>query len=235
MPTVSAEFVAAMEDVLDLYAEPHDPERPVVCLDEKPVVLHAETRPSHPAVPGSQGHPEQGHPEQGHPERRDYEYVRCGTADLFVMAEPLGGWRHVAATAQRTQADFAEQVRYLVEERFPDAVLVRLVVDNLNTHTPAALYTVFPPEQARAILQRVEFHYTPKHGSWLNMAEIEISIFARGCLSHPVGDLATLAQRVRALEAERNAAHDTIHWQFTSQQARTKLAGLYPVTETKTD
>lgn len=214
-----------MEDVLDLYAQPYDPTHPTVCLDEKPVMLHAQTRPPLPPTPGP----------QGHVERRDYEYVRQGTADLFVMVEPLAGWRHVAVTERRTRADFAEQLRYLVEERYPTVERIRLVVDNLNTHVPAALYEAFPPQQARAILRRLEFHYTPKHGSWLNMAEIEISVFERGCLSRPVGDLPTLRQRVGALEAERNAARRTIHWQFTSQQARLKLARLYPIHETKLD
>jgi DDE superfamily endonuclease len=208
-----------MEDVLDLYAEPYDPQYPTVGLDEKPVVLHAEARPAQPLAPGR-------------PERRDYEYVREGTANLFVMVEPLAGWRHVAVTERRTKLDFAEAVRWLVEERYPDVEYVRIVLDNLNTHGPAALYEAFPPEQARAIAARVEFHHTPKHGSWLNLAEIEISIFERGCLSRPVDDRETLARRVAALEAERNAARCTIHWQFTSQRARTKLADLYPVKQT---
>lgn len=151
------------------------------------------------------------------------------------MVEPVAGGRHVAVTARRTRQEFAECLRYLVEERYPDVEYVRLVVDNLNTHVPAALYEAFPPQQARAILERLEFHYTPTHGSWLTMAEIEISVFERGCLSRPVGDVPTLRPRVTVLEAERNAANCTIHWQFTSQQARTKLAGLYPVTETKVD
>lgn len=211
-----------MEDVLDLYEEPYDAAYPTVCLDEKPVVLHTQTHPHLPVRPGAV-------------ERRDYEYVRQGTADLFVMVEPLSGWRHVAVTAQRTRLDFAEYLRYLVEERYPTAEYVRLVVDNLNTHVPAALYEAFPPQRARALLERLEFHYTPKHGSWLNMAEIEISVIERGCLARPVGDLPTLRQRVNALEAERNAAHATIQWQFTSQQARVTLADLYPVTENKPD
>ena len=211
-----------MEDVLDLYAEEYDPLYPTVCLDEKPVVWHEQTRATLPPKPGAV-------------ERRDYEYVREGTADLFVLVEPLAGWRHVAVTARRTRRDFAECVRYLVEERYPDAEYVRLVVDNLNTHVPAALYEAFPPQRARTLLERLEFHYTPKHGSWLNMAEIEISVFERNCLSRPVGDLPTLERRVSALEAERNANHATMHWQFTSQRARTKLADLYPVTEIKLD
>lgn len=145
-----------MEDVLDLYEEPYDPQRPTVCLDEKPVVLHAETRPSLPPVPGP----------EGHPQRQDYEYERGGTANLFVMVEPQAGWRHVAVTDQRTKQDYAECLRWLVEERYPDAEVIRLVQDNLNTHGAAALYERFPPERARAIAARLDFHPTPKHGSW---------------------------------------------------------------------
>jgi hypothetical protein len=211
-----------MEDVLDLYEEEYDPQYPTVCFDEKPVVLHAETRPTQPAAPGQ-------------PERRDYEYVREGTANLFVMVEPLAGWRHVEVTERRTKVDFAEAVRWLVEERYPEAEYVRIVLDNLNTHGSAALYEAFPAEQARAIAARVEWHHTPKHGSWLNMAEIEISVFERGCLSRPVADRPTLERRVTALEHERNDAHCTIHWQFTSHQARTKLADLYPVIQSNLD
>lgn len=228
MPEASAEFVAAMEDVLDLYAQDAaapDPTRPLVCLDEKPVVLHAETRPSVPPEPGV----------HGHPERRDYEYQRQGTADLFVLVAPHLGWRHVAVTAQRTRRDYAEQLRYLAEEAFPHAECIRLVQDNLNTHTLAALYDVFPPARARAIASRFELHFTPKHGSWLDMAEIEISVFERGCLSRPVPDRGILANRVAALEVERNRDHRCIHWQFTSQDARTKLAHLYPVQQTNLD
>ena len=151
------------------------------------------------------------------------------------MVEPLAGWRHVAVTEQRTRRDFAACLRYLVEERYPHAEYVRLVVDNFNTHVPAALYEVFPPQQARAILERLEFHYTPKHGSWLNMAEIEISVFERNCLSRPVGNLPTLRHRMNALATERNASRATIRWQFTSQRARVMLADLYPVTKTKPD
>ncbi len=147
-----------MEDVLDLYEEPYDPQRPTVCLDEKPVVLRADIRPSQPVAPGR-------------PERRDYEDERHGTANLFVMVEPLAGWRHVAVTEHRTKQDYAECLRYLVEERYPEAERIYLVQDNLNTHTAGALYETFPPAQARRILRRLEFHYTPKHGSWLNQAE----------------------------------------------------------------
>jgi DDE superfamily endonuclease len=205
-----------MEDVLDLYEEEYDPRYPTVCLDEKPVVLHAATRPVLPVAPGRV-------------ERQDYEYVRQGTANLFVLVEPLAGWRHVAVTERRTKADYAQQLRYLADAIYPQAEYIRLVQDNLNTHALAALYEVFPPAEARRIASRFEVHYTPKHGSWLNMAEIEISVFQRGCLARPVADMGTLRQRVDALEKKRNAAHASIHWQFTSQQARTTLADLYPV------
>jgi hypothetical protein len=208
-----------MEDVLDLYEEVYDPRYPTVCLDEKPVVLHEQPRPVLPLAPAR-------------PERRDYEYVRRGTANLFVLVEPLAGWRLVTPTRQRTKVDYAQQLRSLADEFYPEAEYIRLVQDNLNTHTLASLYEAFPPAEARRIASRFEVHYTPKHGSWLNMAEIEISVFERGCLSHPVGDLQTLARRVHTLEAERNAARCTIRWQFTSQAARSKLSDLYPVKET---
>ena len=207
-----------MEDVLDLYEESYDPAYPTVCLDEKPVVLHAQTRPVQAVAPDR-------------PERRDYEYVRQGTANLFVLVEPLAGWRHVAVTARRTKADYAEQLRYLADVVYPHADYIRLVQDNLNTHALAALYEVFAPAEARRLARRIEVHYTPKHASWLNMAEIEISVFQRGCLARPVGDVATLQRRVSALETERNAARCTIRWQFTSQQARNKLAHLYPISQ----
>ena len=219
---MSGEFVAAMEDVLALYSMDYDARYPTVCLDEKPVVLHADVRPGLPVAPGQV-------------ERRDYEYERHGTANLFVLVEPLAGWRHVTVTAHRTKRDYAEVLRYLVEERYPDAECICVVQDNLNTHTAGALYETFPPQQARRILASLEFHYTPKHGSWLNQAEIEISIFERGCLSRPVGDTATLEQRVRTLEEERNARRATIDWQFTSRQARVKLKKLYPVVQTRVD
>jgi hypothetical protein len=208
-----------MEDVLDLYEEDYDPCYPTVCLDEKPVVLHEQTRPVLPLAPGR-------------PERRDYEYVRRGTANLFVVVEPLSGWRQVTPTAQRTKVDYARQLRHLADEIYPEANYIRLVQDNLNTHTLASLYEVYPPAEARRIASRFEIHYTPKHGSWLNMAEIEISIFERGCLSRPVGDFATLEQRIKALEVERNAAQCHIHWQFTSQKARSTLIDLYPIKQT---
>jgi DDE superfamily endonuclease len=208
-----------MQDVLDLYEEAYAPRSPTVCLDEKPVVLHEQPRPVQPLAPAR-------------PERRDYAYVRRGTATLFVVVEPVAGWRQVTPTQRRTKVDSAHQLRSLADAIYPQAEYIRLVQDNLNTHTLASLYEGFPPAEARRIASRFAVHYTPKHGSWLNMAEIEISVCERGCLARPVADLATLARRVKALEGERNAARCTIHWQFTSQQARTKLVDLYPVKET---
>jgi hypothetical protein len=219
---LSGEYVAAMEDVLVLYEMPYDERYPTVCLDEKPVVLHTEVRETLPTAPG-------------YVERRDYEYERHGTANLFVMVEPLAGWRHVAVTEHRTKQDYAECLRYLVEEHYREAERIYLVQDNLNTHTAGALYETFPPEQARSILDRLEFHPTPKHGSWLNQAEIEISVFERGCLSRPVSDIATLERRVQALEAERNGHCATIDWQFTTRNARVKLEKLYPVVQLHRD
>lgn len=204
-----------MEDVLDLHEEEYDPRYPVVNFDEKLVTLHADVRTPLPAQPGQ-------------PERIDYEYERLGTANLFFMVEPLAGWRHVEVTERRTKLDYAEQIRWLVDRVYPDAEYIRIVQDNLNTHTPAAIYEAFPPAEARRILRRVEFHYTPKHGSWLNMAEIEISIFQRGCLSRRTDCLGTLRRRINALEMQRNRTRRTISWQFTCQDARSKLAHLYP-------
>jgi hypothetical protein len=211
-----------MEDVLEVYEQAHDPTHPTVCFDEKPVVLHSETRPSLPVT-------------KGRPARSDYEYERQGTANLFVMVEPLAGWRHIEVTERRTKQDYARCLQWLVDVAYPQAESIRLVQDNLNTHVPAALYETFPPEEARRILRKLEFHFTPKHGSWLNMAEIEISVIERGCLSRPVGDVPTLCRRVEALETERNEEHRTIHWQFTVQDARVTLQKLYPEIKTKVD
>jgi len=204
-----------MEDVLDLYAEPYDPPRPKVCFDETPKQLIAETRVPLPARPG-------------HPARYDYEYQRNGTCNLFLHFEPDVGWRHLAVTAQRTKVDFAHQMRWLVDERYPDAQVIRVVLDNLNTHRPGALYAAFEPAEARRILKRLEFHYTPKHGSWLNMAELEFSVFSRLCWKRRIGDLATLERQTLALETQRNAARATVHWQFSVQHARATLQRLYP-------
>ena len=212
---MSAEFVANMEDVLDLYAEPYDPQRPVVCFDETSTQLLAETRPPMPPRPGL-------------PLRQDYEYRREGTRNLFLACEPLAGWRQVAVTQRRTMQDFAHQMRWLVDEAYPEVEVVRVVLDNLNTHRPASLYETFPAVEARRIAKRLEFHYTPKHGSWLNMAEIEFSVLSRSCLKQRLPNEETLRREVQALVAERNAARATINWRFRTHDARDKLHRLYP-------
>ena len=195
---MSAEFVANMEDVLDLYAEPYDPQRPVVCFDETSTQLLAETRPPMPPRPGL-------------PLRQDYEYRREGTRNLFLACEPLAGWREVAVTQRRTMQDFAHQMRWLADEAYPEAEVVRVVLDNLNTHRRASLYETFPAEEARRIARRLEFHYTPKHGSWLNMAEIEFSVLSRSCLKQRLSSEEALRREVDALVTERNAAR-AIRW-----------------------
>jgi transposase len=204
-----------MEDVLDLYAEPLDPQQPVVCFDECPVQLVGETRTPQAASPG-------------HPRRVDHEYQRHGTANLFMLVQPRGGWREVTVTERRTKRDFAEQMRRLVDEQFPEATRIRVVLDNLNTHTPAALYEAFAPAEARRLTQKLEFHYTPKHGSWLDMAELELASLARQCLGRRLPDVATLRAEVAAWLAPRNAQHTAITWRFTVDDARVKLHHLYP-------
>jgi hypothetical protein len=204
-----------MEDVLDLYAEPPDPKRPTVCFDELPYQIVAETRTPVPAGPGR-------------PARVDYEYRRAGTANLFMSFDPARGWRRVSVTDRRTKRDFAREMRRLVDQDYPDAVVLRLVSDNLNTHTPAALYDTFPPAEARRIARKLEFHHTPKHGSWLNMAEIELSVVSGQCLDRRLGDRATLEREVAAWQAERNDARATVTWRFTTAAARTKLQRVYP-------
>jgi transposase len=215
IPTVGADFVWRMEDVLDLYAEPYDPVQPTVCFDETSKQLIAETRIPLPMEPGK-------------PERVDYEYERRGTTNLFLVTEPLTGWRHVDVTERRTKHDFAQQMRDLVDRHFPDATTIRVVLDNLNTHTQAALYEAFAPAEARRILRKLEFHYTPVHGSWLNMAELEFSMLSRQCLGRRIGDRDTLVTEVAAWEAARNEQRASIHWQFTVVDARRKLHRLYP-------
>ena len=212
---MSADFVANMEDVLDLYAEPYDPQRPLVCFDETSTQLLANTRPPLRAQPGR-------------PVRQDYEYRREGTRNLFLACEPLAGWRHVALTQRRTAQDFAQQMRWLADEAYPEAEVVRVVLDNLNTHRPASLYQTFPAAEARRIAKRLEFHYTPKHGSWLNMAEIEFSIFSRNCLRQRIPGEESLRREVHALERVRNEAQAVINWRFSIQDAKTKLHRLYP-------
>jgi hypothetical protein len=207
-----------MEDVLTTYALPYDADYPQVCLDEKLVTLHADVVEPLPV-------------QVGQPERIDYEYERVGTANLFVMVEPLAGYRHVEVTQRRTAQDYAYQLQWLADVRYPHAKKIRLVQDNLNTHRLANLYLVFSPHEAHRLAQRFELHFTPIHGSWLDMAEIEIGIFERGCLGKRVASIEALTQRVAALETERNAAHATINWRFTADDARLKLARLYPKLE----
>ncbi len=214
-PEQNAEFVAAMEDVLEVYQRPRDPERPLVCLDEQSKQLIAETREPIAAAPGRAA-------------RHDYEYQRNGTANLFMLFAPLEGWRTVKVTERRTKRDFAEVIRALVDDHFPKAAKIVLVMDNLNTHKASALYEVFPPATARRLIEKLEIHYTPKHGSWLDMAETELSVLTKQCLDRRIPDISTLTCEVAAWEAQRNAARATIDWQFTTDKARTKLKRLYP-------
>lgn len=204
-----------MEDVLNLCTQPYDPVRPLVYLDETSKQLIGETRQTLPALPGQL-------------ERYDYEYQRNGVCNLFMFFAPLEGWRHVKVTDRRTKADWAYCMRDLVDVHFPDALLIRVVQDNLNTHDPSALYEAFEPAEARRILDRLEFHYTPKHGSWLNMAEIELSVLDRQCLDRRIPDKSTLATEVLAWERPRTARGATVDWRFTTDDARIKLKKLYP-------
>ena len=215
IPQADAHFVAGMENVLELYQRPYDPQEPVMCFDETSKQLIAETRCPVPPRPGQ-------------PLRYDYEYARRGTRNLFLFFEPLANWRHVAVTQRRTQQDFAYQMQWVVDVRYPNALCVHIVLDNLNTHTEAALYEPFPPQEARRILNKLRFHYTPKHASWLNMAEIEFSVFSRSCLRQRIPDECTLERHVGALENERNSRLATVDWYFTCMDARIKLKRLYP-------
>jgi hypothetical protein len=213
---IGAEFVWRMEDLLDLYAEPYQSAYPVVCFDEIPYQLVSETRQPLPLQPGKAI-------------RYDYEYQREGTCNLFMFLEPLAGWRHVKVTARRTKLDFAVCMHDLVEIYYPQTKTIRVVVDNLNTHTPAALYERYPPEKARQLVRKLEFHYTPKHSSWLNMAEVEISVLNGQCLDRRIGNTERLESEIAAWETERNACKATIDWRFTIPNARDKLKRLYPV------
>jgi hypothetical protein len=204
-----------MEDVLDLYHEPYDEKRPLVCIDEVPKQLVEETREPVRARPGQAC-------------RYDYEYRRKGVANLFMIFEPLLNWRSVSVTERRTARDFAEVLRWLVEELHPEAEKVVLVVDNLNTHSSAALYEAFPPERARQIAEKLEWHYTPKHGSWLNMAEIELSALSRQCLDQRIGSINRLRHLVEPWENDRNELQVGVRWRFTTADARIKLHQLYP-------
>jgi hypothetical protein len=205
-----------MEDLLELYAEPYDALYPVVCFDESPYQLVSETRQPLPLAPGR-------------PVRYDYEYRREGSCNLFMFFQPLAGWRHVKVTARRTAQDFAHCMKALVDEYFPQAELISVVLDNLNTHTPAALYATFPPAEARRLVRKLDFRYTPKHASWLNMAELEFAVVNGQCLDRRLSTPALVRREVAAWAAARNAAKATVQWQFTVAKARKKLRHLYPV------
>jgi len=204
-----------MEDILTVYKRAFNPDEPLVCMDETSKQLTAETRRPIPAAPGR-------------PKRCDYEYERNGVCNLFMFFEPLAGKRHVSVTDRRTKVDWANQIKQLLDVYYPDAQKVTLVMDNLNTHTGASLYEVFEPREARRLLDRLEIHYTPKHGSWLNMAEIELSVLSRQCLDRRLPDKGTLESEVVAWQCRRNTAQAKIDWRFTNDQARIKLKRLYP-------
>jgi len=214
-PEANAEFVCQMEEILELYTLPYDPEYPQVCLDESSKQLISEVKQPIP-------------PELGQVQRYDYEYKREGVCNLFMMFEPLTGWRHVEVTDQRTQIDYAQRIKYLVDERYPQAKKIRLAQDNLNTHVKSSLYKAFSPTEAKRILDKIEFHYTPKHGSWLNMAEIELSVLSRQCLDRRIPNKDLLNQEIAAWEKRRNQLACRMDWRFTTADARIKLKHLYP-------
>lgn len=207
-----------MEDVLEVYHRPYDPKRPQVCLDEASKELVGEVTQPLPSQPGQ-------------PKRFDYEYVRKGTANLFMISEPLAGWRHVEVTERRTAKDFAEILRWLAEDVYSEAEKIVLVLDNLNTHKLASLYEAFEPQQARRIAERFEVHHTPKHGSWLNVAEIELSVLIRQCLDKRIASVAELLQELGPWEQERNDREVGVNWRFTTADARIKLRRLYPAVQ----
>ena len=214
-PEANAAFVAGMEDVLEVYHRPHDPARPVVCLDETSKQLIKETRVPMPVRPGR-------------PARHDYEYERNGTANLFMLFAPLEGWRHVKVTDRHAAVDYAQILKDLADTHFPDASRIVLVQDNLSTHKPASLYEAFPPQEARRLVERFEWHYTPKHGSWLDMAESELGVLSGQCLDRRIPDKLTLIDEVAAWQDSRNEHHTKADGQFTTADARVKLKRLYP-------
>jgi hypothetical protein len=207
-----------MEDVLEVYRRPYDPKRPVVCLDETSKQLIGEVATPAPAAPGQVAH-------------YDYEYVRNGVANIFMISEPLAGQRDVEVTDRRTKKDYAFCLRKIADEMYPDAEIIVLVQDNLNTHSPASLYEAFEPAEARRLMKRFEMHYTPKHGSWLDMAEIELGILGRQCLARRIDNVDALRREVATWKADRNAASTKVNWQFTTADARIKLRRLYPSIE----
>lgn len=214
-PKANAAFVCAMEDILTLYKLPYDPDVPLICMDETSKQLTKEIRHGLDARPGK-------------PECYDFEYERNGVRNLFMFYEPFGGWRHVSVTARRTKIDWAHEIKDLLCEHYPHARRVILVMDNLNTHTAASLYEAFPPDEARSLYDRLEIHYTPKHGSWLNIAEIELRVLIGQCLARRIPDAETLKCEVSRWKSERNAVCARVDWQFTTEDARIKLKRLYP-------
>jgi hypothetical protein len=214
-PQANAGFVANMEDVLEVYQRPHDPQRPVVCLDETTKQMIAETRAPIPAAPGRKA-------------RHDYEYERNGVASLFMMFAPLEGWRCVKVTDRHAAIDYAHVLKDLSDTHFPEAAKIVLVQDNLSTHTPASLYAAFPAAEARRLVERFEWHYTPKHGSWLDMAESELAVLTTQCLDRRIPDKPTLTKEVAAWQDDRNKRCVKADWQFTTDNARVKLKSLYP-------
>ncbi|MEZ4684538.1 MAG: IS630 family transposase [Bacteroidia bacterium] len=219
-PEADAEFVACMEEVLDTYEMPYDPRKPMVCMDEQPVQLIKETREPIEAT-------------ESHPKRVDYEYERAGTASIFMFCEPLAGWRQATARDQRTKADWASEVAHLLDTRYADCDQITLVCDNLNTHTKGAFYEVFPPEKARAYVKRIHFVHTPKHGSWLNIAENELSAMTRQCLKNRrMGTLENLQEEISAWATDVNLTQRGVDWQMKVGDARIKLKSIYPKIET---
>lgn len=214
-PEQNAEFVANMEDVLEVYKRPYDEARPVVCMDEQPAQLIKETREKIPPAPGRV-------------EREDYVYERNGVAVNFMFTEPLGEWRKVNVRERKTAVDWAQEMKEMLDGDYPQAEKVVLVCDNLNTHKTASFYEAFEPEEARRLIERLEIHYTPKHGSWLDIAEIELSVFTKQCLDRRIPDIDTLRKEANAWYSERNAGQKSVDWQFTTDKARIKLKRLYP-------
>lgn len=214
-PQANAAFVCAMEDILTLYKRPYDPTTPLICMDETSKQLTKETRQTSPV-------------KSGKPARYDYEYERNGVCNLFMFYDPFGGWRHVSVTTRRTKIDWAIEIRRLLRDHYPEARKVILVMDNLNTHTGASLYEAFPPSEARNIMDRLEIHWTPKHGSWLNIAEIELRVLMGQCLNRRIPDTQALQAEVGFWEEKRNAEAAKVDWHFSTADARTKLKRLYP-------
>jgi len=214
-PEQNGEFVACMEDVLEVYRRPYDADYPVVCMDEQPIQLFKETRVPLPM-------------ERGQPEKYDHEYERNGTANHFLFTEPLGGWRRVSVRERKTKQDWAQEIKVLLDQDYPEAKCVILVCDNLNTHGVGSLYETFPPAEAWRLAQRLEIHFTPKHGSWLDIAEIELSVLTKQCLDRRIPDIPKLQRETAAWADRRNAEQTGVDWQFTTSKARIKLKRLYP-------